>query len=52
MNEEKVCYCFHYSVADIEQDIKTHGRSTIMERIVAEKRNGACECVTKNPKGR
>lgn len=51
MNEQ-VCFCFGYSVADIEADLAANGRSTILERIAAEKSLGACHCAQKNPKGR
>ena len=47
-----ICYCFGYSVQDIEADIRQHGKSTIFERIVAEKQSGVCHCAEKNPKGR
>ena len=48
-----VCYCFQYSKQDIENDYLTHdGRSTILERIVQEKRESGCNCVNTNPKGR
>ena len=50
--EDIVCYCFGYSVQDIESDISQHGKSTIFERIVAEKQSGGCHCAEKNPKGR
>ncbi len=50
--DERVCFCFGYSAADIRADVLAHGRSTIMERILAEKKNGCCHCAEKNPKGR
>jgi len=49
---ELICYCFGYTAADIEQDIHDNGRSTIMERILEEKKAGGCQCREKNPKGR
>jgi len=49
---ETICYCFGYSVEDIQKDFSKNGRSTIMERIRNEKKAGACDCATKNPKGR
>lgn len=52
MTEEQICYCFNYTATDIEQDALAHGRSTILARIQAEKKAGACQCATKNPKGR
>ncbi|MGC9196775.1 MAG: hypothetical protein ACP5IL_15175 [Syntrophobacteraceae bacterium] len=50
--EELVCYCFNYSALDIETDLVKNRRSTIMEKIISEKKAGACECASKNPKGR
>lgn len=49
---EPVRYCFGYSEADIEADVRKNGNSTILERIVAEKKLGGCYCAAKNPKGR
>ena len=46
-----VCYCFGYSVADIEKDYLYNGVSTIMEKIKMERMFGNCQCATKNPKG-
>jgi copper chaperone CopZ len=47
-----VCYCFGYTVNDIEQDFIKNKRSLIIEKIAAEKKTGGCDCVNKNPKGR
>ncbi|HAR33918.1 MAG TPA: BFD-like (2Fe-2S) protein [Desulfobacter sp.] len=47
-----ICYCFGYTATDIEQDITRNGQSTIMEKILSEKKSGGCQCATKNPKGR
>ncbi|MBU0673399.1 MAG: hypothetical protein KJ950_01995 [Proteobacteria bacterium] len=49
---KKICYCFGYTTADIEQDLLTHGESRILATVIASKKAGACECATKNPKGR
>ena len=49
---EMICYCFGYTDEDIRDDVKAHGRSLIIERIMAGKKDGRCECATKNPKGR
>ena len=49
---ELICYCFNHTVENIEQYIKVHGKSIIMENIMAEKKAGGCQCTTKNPKGR
>lgn len=48
----QICYCFGYTVADLEEDVQKHGRSTIMARIAAEKKVGGCRCAEKNPSGR
>jgi copper chaperone CopZ len=50
--DDIVCYCFGYSVNDIEQDFIYNGQSLIMEKIAAEKKAGGCDCVNKNPKDR
>jgi putative component of membrane protein insertase Oxa1/YidC/SpoIIIJ protein YidD len=47
-----ICYCSEYSVDDIKQDYIKNGRSLIVERILAEKNFGNCQCATKNPKGK
>lgn len=38
MVSELICYCFGYSAVDIERDILNNGRSTIIERILDEKK--------------
>ncbi len=50
--EDLICYCFNYTASDIERDVAENRRSTIMEKIISEKRSGGCQCATKNPKGR
>lgn len=50
--EEKICYCFNYTADDLEKDVRENGRSTIMERIMAESKQGNCDCENNNPKGR
>jgi len=48
--ENRICYCFGYSEADIVQDVlKNDGRSLIMERIRAEKKDGGCNCGANHP---
>ncbi len=49
---EKICYCFDYNAEDIVRDVRTHGKSLIMARIVSEKSAGGCRCAESNPKGR
>jgi copper chaperone CopZ len=50
--DDLVCYCFGYTVNDIEQDFIKNERSLIIEKIAAEKKAGGCDCAKKNPKGR
>ena len=52
MSKDHICYCFNYTESDIEIDILENGKSTIEERIKAEKKAGSCECTTKNPSGK
>jgi hypothetical protein len=48
-----VCYCFGYTRGDIERDyVDNNSQSTILKRIALEKKDGKCDCVQKNPKGR
>jgi len=49
---KQVCFCFGYSERELEQDVIAHGKSTIIEKITAEKKAGCCQCEIKNPKGR
>ena len=52
MSKTPVCYCYGYTAEDIERDLRENGRSTILERIVAEKRAGNCRCHVMHPEGR
>ena len=50
---QKICYCYNYTDADIRDDIiQNRGVSTILAKIVAEKRNGSCDCATHHPESR
>lgn len=49
--QDLICYCFGYTALDIEQDISENGRSTLMERIVAEKKKGGLSMLGKEPQG-
>jgi len=50
--DELICHCFGHSRRDIEQDALEHGRSLILEAILAAKQTGGCHCAEKNPSGR
>ncbi len=50
---QKICYCYGYTDSDIQKDvIKNKGESSILQRIVKEKRNGSCDCATHHPENR
>lgn len=50
--ESLICYCFGYTASDIERDFLANKKSTIMDRIMSEKKAGGCQCAARNPKGR
>lgn len=51
--KQRICYCFNYTTEDIEKDVDDNsGQSSIMERIITEKKEGGCDCAQNNPKGR
>ena len=47
-----VCYCFELTSAQIAEDVREHGRSTIRDYIQEQVRAGLCRCETTNPSGR
>jgi len=52
-NDQIICYCFNYTQGDITSDLlANNGKSKILERIMAEKKAGNCQCTEKNPRGR
>ncbi len=53
MQDKKICYCFDYTEGDIIKDVReNNGRSTILEKIMAEKKKGGCRCNYNHPEGR
>ncbi|MGE5256986.1 MAG: hypothetical protein ACM3KE_09960 [Hyphomicrobiales bacterium] len=50
-SSEIICHCFNHSRGAIEEDARRNGRSLILEKIIAAKRLGSCQCAVKNPKG-
>ena len=53
MKKNLVCYCFGYSEEDIVRDVRENiGMSSILERIISEKKNGTCNCKFNHPEGR
>jgi len=53
MEKNIICYCFGYSEEDIISDVlENSGISSILERILNEKKKGACRCSISHPLGR
>ncbi len=53
MEKQTVCYCFGYSEEDVIRDVlKNNGNSSILDRILNEKKKGGCHCSTNHPQGR
>jgi len=50
--KELICFCFNYAASDIKKDIQVNSESTILKRILTEKKAGGCHCAIKNPKSR
>ncbi|PKN38711.1 MAG: BFD-like (2Fe-2S) protein [Deltaproteobacteria bacterium HGW-Deltaproteobacteria-10] len=47
-----ICYCFQYTEMDIRKDVfQNNGQSPLLDRIIAERKQGTCQCDIKNPKG-
>lgn len=51
-DNDLVCHCFNYTRKQIEKDYLDNGRSTMLRKIMLEKKTGGCDCADKNPKGR
>jgi len=47
-----VCFCFEHSVAEVEADLREHGKSTIAASIRAACKAKRDACTRKNPQGR
>ncbi len=53
IKKKLICYCFGYTEADIIEDvIQNRGGSSIMARILSEKKKGTCNCKINHPEGR
>ncbi len=51
--DQKICYCFDHTEADIREDVQEHGGvSEIMRKIMTAKKGGTCQCSVNHPKGR
>ena len=49
---DKVIFVFNYTLDDIKTDFEPHGKSSILGKIIREKRVNGCDCAHKNPKGK
>lgn len=47
-----VCYCFGITRNQIQQEIRSTGKSMAAERVSAEVKAGNCACEVKNPSGK
>lgn len=53
MGRKLICHCFGYTEEDIIRDvIENNGGSSILERIMSEKKKGTCNCKFNHPEGR
>lgn len=53
MKKNLVCFCFGYTEDDIMRDVRENeGASSILEKIISEKKNGTCNCKFNHPEGR
>ncbi len=52
MGGRYICYCFKHTKEALQEDARAHGRSTIMEQIIAASKAGNCNCAQNNPKAR
>jgi hypothetical protein len=50
-NPIPVCYCFDYTVRDIEEEVQATGSTTIPDRIRVEVKAKTCHCEVENPQG-
>lgn len=47
-----VCYCFGITRNQLQQEIRSTGKSVAAERVSAEVKTGNCACEVKNPSGK
>lgn len=53
MEKKLICYCFGYSEEGIIRDVReNNGTSSILDRILSEKKSGTCNCKFNHPEGR
>lgn len=49
--ERPLCYCFGHSVATIQNELRTKGRSDALANIRQKMKDPGCRCETENPSG-
>ncbi len=53
LKKNLICYCFGYTEEDIAGDvIENRGSSSILARILSEKKKGTCNCKINHPEGK
>ncbi|MCX7872749.1 MAG: hypothetical protein N2487_05640 [Verrucomicrobiae bacterium] len=50
--DRKVCYCFGYTVRQIQEDALRHGKSRLLEELKSKCKQGKPRCVETNPQGK
>jgi len=50
-SSRQLCYCFNYTAAAIETEVRATGNSSIPDVIAEKCRNGLDQCAEKNPQG-
>ena len=48
--ENLICYCFGYTTSDIERDVLANSKSTIIEKIMSEKKPVDASVLSRTPK--
>jgi len=51
-SQRTLCYCFGYTMEDIEREIRENRRNTIPKDISSKIESGLCHCEDANPEGR
>jgi hypothetical protein len=49
--EAPLCYCFGFTQAMVEEELRERGDCAIVQRIAAEVKAGNCACEVRNPQG-
>lgn len=49
--QTKICYCFQYTVSDVQQAVANHREDGILDDINLGIQEGQCACDWRNPQG-